>query len=683
MKAERMIGWMNAPQRIVQTNLRLPDAALDPEALAEELKRRGITAFLFNVGGIFAWYPTELPLQARHPWLDRDLLGDMLKAAHARGLRLIGRYDLSKGRRPAYDAHPDWFSCGPDGVAFEYNGTYQACVNGGWYRHQGPLLLEETLGRYDIDGIFFNMFGYLAADYSFAAYPLCHCPNCRALFRDETGADLPARRDLSDPLYRRYLAFQDRTSRELQDEIRLIAKRIRPDIMLSNMGLNSDFFRGEVNRNLTRPSPEWMYSAGEQARHARSLGRNRARHSAALTHFVDFPWRYAAESGDMQVLRLAQQIANGADPHYYFMGPPAQADRRPLTKVWALFDYHRANEAAYAGLEPTARIGLFSSARSRRFAGNDAIAGYRGAYRALVELGIDFDLVAEALASLPEAEVDAELGRYDTLVLASCACLDRAEAEAIDRFAAAGGTVVAIGETAMRDEIGTPLTHPSLACLPFSTMAEVIETRGGYLSLDAGAADEAETDVLLLDGPYLRVEPRAGSERRHRLLLPQRFGPPELCYPDEGLQTDLPGILVAAHGKGRCVFLPWQADQIYMRLSLPTHSRIIVALAQEWTRPPAVELIGATRLEMTVQRQTGTGDLLVHLVNYSGQSDALCLAPNQIAGARLRLRTAGPVRATALVAGSPIEARPDGSGMQELPLPPIGAFEAVRISGLA
>lgn len=672
-----MDHWMNTPQRIVQTNLRLPDAALDPEALADELQRRGVTAFLFNVGGIFAWYPSKLPLQAAHPGLNRDLLGEMVAAAHARGLRVIGRYDLSKGRKPAYDAHPDWFCCGPDGAPFEYNGTYQACVNGGWYRHQAPALLEETLSAYPIDGIFFNMFGYLTTDYSFAHYPLCHCPNCRAGFAAETGADLPAKRDLSNPVYRRYLAFQDRTSRELQEEIYSIAKAIRPDIQLSNMGARSDFFRGEVNRRLDRPHPEWVHSAGEQAKHARSLGRNRVRHSAALTHFIDFPWRYAAEAADGQILRLAQQIANGADPHYYFMGPPTQADRQPLPKVWALFDYHRANEAAYADLEPTARIGLFASTRSRRFAGGKAQAAYRGAYRALAESGIDFDLVAQDLATLPDG--DAEFARYDTLILAGCSCLSPAEAAAIDRFAAAGGTVIALGETAMRDEIGSALTAPSLQCLPFAGIEEVIETRGGYLTLDAGTLRDLGTDLLMLDGPYFRVTPRGATELRHGLMMPQRFGPPELCFPEGDLQTDLPGVIVAPHGKGRVVVVPWEADQLYMEHSIPVHRAFIAGLAREWTRAPAVEVQGATRLELTVQLQRTTGDLLVHLVNYSGQADNCYVAPNPVHGATLRLNLPGKLSARALVAGKDLSAAQTPDGV-ELALPPVGAFEAIRIS---
>ena len=34
--------------------------------------------------------------------------GEVLREAHARGIRVIGRFDLSKTQKPVYDAHPEW-----------------------------------------------------------------------------------------------------------------------------------------------------------------------------------------------------------------------------------------------------------------------------------------------------------------------------------------------------------------------------------------------------------------------------------------------------------------------------------------------------------------------------------------------------------------------------------------------
>ena len=65
------------------------------------------------------------------------------------------------------------------GEPFEYNGTYQACVNGDWYQVQAPKLLEESARSLRDRRLVFNMFGYLTTDYSFHHYGLCHCENCQ------------------------------------------------------------------------------------------------------------------------------------------------------------------------------------------------------------------------------------------------------------------------------------------------------------------------------------------------------------------------------------------------------------------------------------------------------------------------------------------------------------------------
>jgi hypothetical protein len=104
---------------MVQINLGMTDATLDPDALAQQTVDLACDVLLFNVGGIFAFYPTELELHARNPLLDRNLLGDMIEPAHAKGLKLVGRFDMSKATRIAYERHPDWFVHNREGKPLE------------------------------------------------------------------------------------------------------------------------------------------------------------------------------------------------------------------------------------------------------------------------------------------------------------------------------------------------------------------------------------------------------------------------------------------------------------------------------------------------------------------------------------------------------------------------------------
>ena len=66
---------------------------------------------------------------------ERDLFGDVLKEAHARGMRVVGRFDLSKTQKAVFDAHPEWFFKRAERRSRAiYNGLYSACINGGYYR---------------------------------------------------------------------------------------------------------------------------------------------------------------------------------------------------------------------------------------------------------------------------------------------------------------------------------------------------------------------------------------------------------------------------------------------------------------------------------------------------------------------------------------------------------------------
>ena len=90
--------WMDEPVRLLQTNLRETDSVLDTKRLARQVAEFPANTLLFNLGGIVAHYPTRVEFHYSSPHLPpgRDMFGEMLKEAHARGIRVIGRFDLSK-----------------------------------------------------------------------------------------------------------------------------------------------------------------------------------------------------------------------------------------------------------------------------------------------------------------------------------------------------------------------------------------------------------------------------------------------------------------------------------------------------------------------------------------------------------------------------------------------------------
>jgi hypothetical protein len=169
------------PLRVVQTNLQVKDTAeINPAELAGQIDDLGGNALVFNVGGIYAWYDTDVPHHAENPHLpeDEDLLGAVIEACHERDIAFVGRVDFSKANDEVYAHRPEWFARDPDGesrtIGAERPGGWPllrpTCPNGG-YRKEGVAIpvLEEVLTRYDLDAVFYNAPGYVR----------CHCDTCR------------------------------------------------------------------------------------------------------------------------------------------------------------------------------------------------------------------------------------------------------------------------------------------------------------------------------------------------------------------------------------------------------------------------------------------------------------------------------------------------------------------------
>src|SRR5918911_1272397 len=95
--------WWEQPLRIIQLNLIVPDAARDGGQMARRAHEFGANALLINAGGIYAFYPTDVPYHRRAPGLYGDLLGDAIRASRAASMRVVVRYDLIGLHRDAYE----------------------------------------------------------------------------------------------------------------------------------------------------------------------------------------------------------------------------------------------------------------------------------------------------------------------------------------------------------------------------------------------------------------------------------------------------------------------------------------------------------------------------------------------------------------------------------------------------
>jgi hypothetical protein len=138
--------------------LRESDAgSWDTEEMAEFAKSFSLDALGFSVGGIMAFYPTEIALHPRAASLGtRDLPAEMIASLTRRGIKPIARIDPSMASRTLYAERPEWFVQDKNGKPVEVHGHFITCPNGGYYNDFMIRVVEEILTRYPFDGLWAN-----------------------------------------------------------------------------------------------------------------------------------------------------------------------------------------------------------------------------------------------------------------------------------------------------------------------------------------------------------------------------------------------------------------------------------------------------------------------------------------------------------------------------------------------
>jgi hypothetical protein len=352
---------MEEPLRLVQTNLRETDSGLDAVKLVQQVADFPANVLLFGMGGIVAHYPTKAAFHYPSPWLpaDRATFGEVLKQAHARGIRVIGRFDLSKTQKPVYDAHLEWFFQRENGEPVVYNGLYSTCINGGYYREAAIEILAEALERYDVDGLFFNMFGNPSTDYSGRPVGLCHCHSCRRRFQERFGRPLPAAADAD---YRRFLAD---SAREVARDIAALIHSRRPRAgLFTYLQEEVDGIMSESNTSLDQTLP-WPYATSDNVNRARNSEPDKMAVDLSIG-FVAIPNRFVTVSAVEIQRRAYQNMAHGGGPTFVALGTLEQEDMTGINAARPVFRWHAAHVDLYAGQQSAARVLLMASEGSRQ-----------------------------------------------------------------------------------------------------------------------------------------------------------------------------------------------------------------------------------------------------------------------------------------------------------------------------
>lgn len=168
--------------------------------------------------------------------------------------------DFSKLREGVFAKHPDWAYRDKNGDVVNYNGNIQTCPNGAYQKEKSLEILREVLTTHPFDGVFCNMSGFLVVDYSGVYHGPCHCENCKRLFKEQYGLDIPDRDDPRNPDYRKYAAFKSACTKAQRERLIQTVRSISSELAINNV----DYIRTESATEIG--VPQWQYSASCNAR---------------------------------------------------------------------------------------------------------------------------------------------------------------------------------------------------------------------------------------------------------------------------------------------------------------------------------------------------------------------------------------------------------------------------------
>jgi hypothetical protein len=265
----------------------------------------------------------------------------------------------------------------------------------------------------------------------------------------------------------------------------------------------------------------------------------------------------------------------------------------------------------------------------------------QGLYYALLEGRFLFDFIHQADLT-PEA-----LRSYRALLIPNAAYLRDGECEAIRKYVAAGGSVLATFETSRYTEWGDERPDFALADLfGVSAAGRIVGPVGNsYLRLEKPhPVTGGFQGTNVLPGPENRVPVRLKAQAPLVLSVVPSYPafPPEMVFARKP-RTDEPGALFWQKGTSRIAYFPGDIDRTLWRSGNTDLSQLLQQAVQ-WVagadRPP-VRVTGEGVVEVFAW-QTEAGYAL-HLLNYTN--------PNMTRGFVRRFYAVGPQRVEFEVGG--------------------------------
>lgn len=616
----------------------------DPAEYVGLLRKAGVASAVIyahsHVG--FALYPSKVA--PPHPCLNgRDLLGDTIAECHRAGigvsvyLSLI--FDVA-----AYRREPDWRIRLVDGRDAAHHDRYGVCCPNSPYRDYAPEIAREICGRYEFEGIRFDM----------TFWPhVCYCPHCRRRYAEEAGGEIPEVVDWNDP---RWVAFQrcrERWLAEFGAKATAAVRAAKPGVSVEHQASTYPLSWRFGVTDLLAPHQDFMqgdfYGDSLQGSIARKLLSNLSndRPIGFETSIASDLRNYTALK-PVELLEAKAHAAIGDGAAFVFIDsvdPVGTVNPVVYERMGRVFSRTRAYDP-YLGGERVEDVALYLSFTSKHDPADNGkrvddprlsgriphVEAITRSARTLIERHVPWGIASRR--NLPD------LARWKAIVLPGVLAMGEDEAEALRAYVAGGGRLYASRQASLVGTDGRRRPDYLLAdVLGVSWKGETREAFTYLAPTDAGRAvfgDYTPTHPLGLFAPQAIAEARPGAEVLATITLPYTDPADPVHFTSihnnpPGIATAHPALVVNRFGKGTAI---WSAGDLETaEFSEDVFARIVGLLAGPFT----VEADAPKPVEVTTFRQE-SGRWLVNLLNF--QRD---LPPIPVEGIAVRVRC-GPKR---------------------------------------
>jgi Hypothetical glycosyl hydrolase 6 len=651
------VPWYRRTYRWGQTNItEIDPTRYDIAWWRGYWKRTHVQGVIINAGGIYAYYPSKFPLHHRPEALgERDLYGELARAAHEDGLAVLARMDSNKAHEPFYRAHPEWFAVDANGKPYRSGEHYVSCISSPYYEQYLPGILQEIIERSRPEGITDNSWSGLGRD------SICYCPNCARLFRAYGGKDLPKSHNWNDPNYRQWILWSYARRLEIWDLNNRVTKAAGgPDCLW--LGMNGGGITGQSRsfrdyKAICERTPILMLD--HQSRSDSGGFQNNAETGKLLHGILGWDkvipesmpmyqmgrptFRLSSKPEPEARLWMLAGFAGGIQPWWHHVSAYHE-DRRMYHTAEPILKWHKANQDYLLNRRPVASVGIVWSQRNTDFFGREnpeelVDQPWRGFVQAMVRARIPY-------LPVHADHIEREAPKLSMLILPNLGAMTDQQIAAVRKFVENGGSLIASGETSLYDQWGDPRADFALTDLfgvkggkpraPAGGNRRLADTRHTYLRLTPelrGQVDGPksgneppitgkrhpvlvgfdETDILPFGGTLepLSVDPKA--------QVPLTYIPAFPAYPPETAwmrqpRTDIPGLILNSYRQGQVAFMPADIDRRFATENLTDHGDLLANLVRWASRGRIpLEVSGRGLIDCELYQQPGR--LILHLVN--------------------------------------------------------------------